>query len=119
MSPKNNRAPAAAPKMSGTAEAVAARLRESLLQDKGELEVDKIFRALVKLEGSDLHMKVGQPPMVRTRGELKALNRPPIDSEEMVRLLLPMMDERNLLIFEEEGGADFSHTIHMDGVNDM
>ena len=116
MSPKNgNRAPAP-PKMSGTAEAVAERLRESLLQDKQELEVDKIFRALVKLEGSDLHMKVGQPPMVRTRGELKALNRPPIEADEMVRLLLPMMDERNLLIFEEEGGADFSHTIHMDGV---
>ena len=109
-----NRAPAA-PKPGTTADAVAARLRESLLQDKEELEVDKIFRALVKIEGSDLHMKVGQPPMVRTRGELKALNRPPIDSEEMVRLLLPMMDERNLVIFEEEGGADFSHTIDVDG----
>ena len=109
-----NRAPAAA-KTGTTADAVAARLRESLLQDREELEVDKIFRALVKIEGSDLHMKVGQPPMVRTRGELKALNRPPIDSEEMVRLLLPMMDERNLLIFEEEGGADFSHTIDVDG----
>jgi|TARA_B110000495_G_C22989328_1_gene582400 twitching motility protein PilT len=102
--------------MGSTAEAVAARLRESLLQDKGDLEVDKIFRALVKLEGSDLHMKVGQPPMVRTRGELKALNRPPIEAEEMVKLLLPMMDERNLVIFEAEGGADFSHTIDMDGV---
>ncbi|MCP4941558.1 MAG: type IV pilus twitching motility protein PilT [Rubripirellula sp.] len=109
-----NRAPAAS-KMETTADAVAARLRESLLQDREELEVDKIFRALVKIEGSDLHMKVGQPPMVRTRGELKALNRPPIDSEEMVRLLLPMMDERNLLIFEQEGGADFSHTIDVDG----
>ena len=109
-----NRAPAA-PKQGTTADAVAARLRESLLQDREELEVDKIFRALVKLEGSDLHMKVGQPPMVRTRGELKALNRPPIGSEEMVRLLLPMMDERNLLIFEEDGGADFSHTIDVDG----
>ena len=34
----------------------------------------------------------------------------------MVRLLIPMMDERNLIIFEEEGGADFSHTIDVDGV---
>ena len=117
MSPKSNRASApSTPRMSSKAEDIAARLKESLLEDKGELEVDKIFRALVKLEGSDLHMKVGQPPMVRVRGELKPLNRPPIEAEEMVRLLLPMMDERNLGIFEEEGGADFSHTIHMDGV---
>jgi twitching motility protein PilT len=102
--------------MSDVAEAVAERLRESLLHDKLELEVDKIFRALVKLEGSDLHMKSGQPPILRVGGTLKPLNRPPIENEEMVELLIPMMDERNLIIFEEEGGADFSHTIDVDGV---
>ena len=32
------------------------------------LEIDKIFRACVKLEGSDLHLKVGQPPIVRIKG---------------------------------------------------
>lgn len=101
---------------SSTAEAVAARLRESLLMQREELEVDKLFRALVKLEGSDLHLKVGQPPMVRVGGTLKPLNRGPIDGEEMVDLLLPMMDERNLLIFEEEGGADFAYLMMVDGV---
>ena len=84
MSPKSTRAASKIPPMSSTAEEVAARLRESLLHDKLELEVDKIFRALVKLEGSDLHMKSGQPPIVRVGGELKPLNRPPIDNEEMV-----------------------------------
>ncbi len=96
-------------------EAIMARLTTTLLQEKKELEVDKIFRALVKLEGSDLHLKVGQPPMIRSRGELKPLNRGPIENEEMVRLLIPMMDDRNLRIFEEEGGADFSHTCDVDG----
>ena len=110
-------APAAArPQGSTTAEAVKARLRRSLLHKREELEVDKIFRALVKLEGSDLHLKVGQPPMVRLGGELKPLNRGPIDAEEMCDLLLPMMDERNLLIFEEEGGADFAYVCEVDGV---
>lgn len=117
MSHKKGAPPAApSPPSSTTADAIAQRLRENLLQEKTELEVDKIFRALVKLEGSDLHLKVGQPPMVRVRGELKPLNRPAIDAEEMVRLLLPMMDQRNLEIFEREGGADFSHTIHVDDV---
>lgn len=115
MSPKSSRTPSVT-EMSDQAEAVKARLKESLLHDKKAMEVDKIFKALVKLEGSDLHLKVGQPPMVRVRGELKALNRPPIENEEMVELLIPMMDERNLLIFEQEGGADFAHTIHVDGV---
>lgn len=99
-----------------TPEAVKARLRQSLMGEKKELPVDKIFRALVKLEGSDLHMKVGQPPMVRVGGELKPLNRGPLGKEEAVDLLVPMMDDRNLVIFEEEGGADFSYTCEVDGV---
>jgi twitching motility protein PilT len=61
-------------------------------------------------------MKVGRPPMVRVRNELRPLNRPPIDDEEMTRLLVPMMNERNRRIFEEEGGADFAHTCDVDGV---
>ena len=82
-----------------------AFLLDRLARQDQELEVDKIFRALVKLEGSDLHMKVGSPPMVRVKGELRALSRGPIDAEEMVRLLVPMMDERNRKIFREEGGG--------------
>ncbi len=120
MAHNHNAAPAApapfAEPQETRAEAIAARLRDSLLHKRQELEVDKIFRALVKLEGSDLHLKVDQPPMVRVGGELKALNRPPIGAEEMVRLLLPMMDERNLVIFEEEGGADFAYLCEVDGV---
>ncbi|MCA9197794.1 MAG: PilT/PilU family type 4a pilus ATPase [Planctomycetales bacterium] len=81
-----------------------------------EMEVDKIFRACVKLEASDLHLKVGKPPYMRIKGSLRPLNRDPIEAEEMVRLLFPMMNERNRRIFDEDGGADFAHTIDVDGV---
>ena len=52
----------------------------------GELEIDKLFRALVKFEGSDLHLKVGSSPIVRVGGSLRPLNRGPIDDEEMARV---------------------------------
>jgi twitching motility protein PilT len=94
----------------------ADKLAQRFTKTKTELEVDKIFRALVKLEGSDLHLKVDRPPMVRVKGELRPLNRGPIDNEEMLRLLMPMMSERSRGIFDEEGGADFSHTCDVDGV---
>jgi twitching motility protein PilT len=61
-------------------------------------------------------MKVGRPPMVRVRNELRPLNRPPVDDEEMTRLLVPMMNERNRRIYEEDGGADFAHTCDVDGI---
>jgi twitching motility protein PilT len=83
---------------------------------KQELEIDKLFRALVKLEGSDLHLKVGLPPHVRVKGSLRPLSRPPIDDDEMVRLIFPMMNERSRRIFDEDGGCDFAHTVDVDGV---
>jgi twitching motility protein PilT len=80
-----------------------------------DLEVDKFFRALVKFEGSDLHMKVGRPPMIRVRNELRPLNHPNIERIEMAKLLVPMMNDRNRRIYDEEGGADFSHSCDVDG----
>jgi twitching motility protein PilT len=89
--------------------------RERFLAKKEELEIDKLFRALVKLEGSDLHLKVGLAPHVRVKGSLRPLNRPPVDDDEMVRLIFPMMDERNRRIFDEDGGADFAYSLEVDG----
>jgi twitching motility protein PilT len=105
-----------APPASG-GDATIDRLIGDLLKEREPLEVDKIFRALVKLQGSDLHMKVGQPPIVRVNGTLKPLNRPAIENEEMVRLLIPMLDPRARKIFEQDGGADFAYVVEVDGVN--
>jgi hypothetical protein len=69
-------------------------LLKRLALHKQELEIDKMFQAVVKLEGSDLHLRVGSPPMVRTKGELRAFNRAPLEAEEMVRLVIPMLDQR-------------------------
>ena len=92
-------------------------LAQSFLATREELEVDKYFRALVKLEGSDLHMKVGQPPIVRVDGTLKQLNRGPIERQEMVDLLFPMLNERTRVIFKDEGGCDFAYTVDVDGTD--
>ncbi len=98
-------------------QAVLDRFTSGLLKTRQELEIDKVFRASVKLEASDLHLKVGNPPIVRVHGDLRTLNRPPIENEEMVRLLVPMLSERHRRIFEEEGGADFAYVVEVDGVN--
>lgn len=90
--------------------------QKRFLEDRPELEIDKLFRALVKLEGSDLHLKVNSPPMVRVNGSLRPLNRGPITPEEMVRLVMPMvnMQERRVQVFEDEGGVDFAYTVPVD-----
>jgi twitching motility protein PilT len=80
-------------------------------------EVDKLFRACCKLEGSDLHLKVGKAPIVRIKGSLRELNRDAIGSEEMQRLIFPLMNERARRDFDENGGADFAHVVDVDGEN--
>lgn len=94
----------------------AADLVSRFTVKREEREVDRYFRALVKMQGSDLHMKVGRPPIIRQHGTLKELNRGPIDNEEMCRLLFPMMNEKARAIFDKEGGADFAYTVDVDGV---
>ena len=81
---------------------------------KEEYEIDRLFRALVKCKGSDLHLKVGRPPMLRVAGSLQALNRGPIDEDEMDRILYEFMNERNRKILQETGGADFAHIVKVD-----
>jgi len=86
-----------------------------------ELEIDKLFRALVKVQGSDLHLKVGLPPHVRVAGSLRPLNRGPIDDEEMNRMLFALIDsdprlkDRRREIFDRDGGVDFAHKVEVDG----
>jgi twitching motility protein PilT len=81
-----------------------------------ELGIDKLFRAVVKFEASDLHLKVGMPPYVRVTGSLRPLNRGPIDEQEMLTLLKPLLehDGRRMKIFEENGGVDFAHSVKID-----
>src|SRR5690242_17896326 len=99
-------ATATAPPVSPVSDALAAKF----VKKHVELEIDKLFRALVKLKGSDLHLKAGHAPIVRVNGTLRPLDRGPIEDEEMVRLIFPMFSDRNRKIFEETGGADFAHT---------
>ena len=80
------------------------------------LEIDRLFEALVKFQGSDLHLKVGQPPIVRVKGSLQPLKAPRIDDDQMRRYCLPMLDERRLKILEADGGCDFAHVAMVDGV---
>jgi twitching motility protein PilT len=81
---------------------------------KAEPEVNKLFRMVMKHEASDLHLKVGQPPMMRMRGDIRRVEMRPLTQEDMERLLLPHLNARQKKILEEEGGVDFSYVIGAD-----
>jgi twitching motility protein PilT len=88
---------------------------DSRPREQEEREIDKLFRAVIRLKGSDLHLRVDSQPAVRLRGTLRALNRGPVSNGEMERLCLPLLDERNRRDFADVGGADFAYVVECDG----
>lgn len=88
------------------------RLGTSMQKD---LAVNKLFKAIIEIGGSDLHLQVNKPAIIRVRGTLKPLDMPPIGEEQMKELLFPMMDERNKEIFLTTGGADYAHVMEHKG----
>ena len=90
---------------------------QPVIDNGQDLEINKYFRAVVKLLGSHFHLKAGRPPFVRINGILGPLNHPPVEDEEMTRLVLPLLNvqDRRRRLFQEDGGVDFAHTIEIDG----
>src|SRR6187200_904762 len=81
---------------------------------KGEPEANKLFRMVMKHEASDLHLKVGQAPMMRLRGDIRRADMPPMTQEMMEKLLLPLLTQRQRRILDEEGGVDYCHVVGND-----
>src|SRR5262245_9315991 len=73
-------------------------------ESRREPEVNKLFRMVMKHEGSDLHLK----------GVIRTMEAPPISAEGMERLLFPIMSEHHRKILEDTGGADFAHIVGND-----
>jgi twitching motility protein PilT len=111
--------PTTAPAQSTASSAPAATVppvEKPVPGDPGDREIDRLFEAMVRLNGSDLHLKVGQPPFMRVKGALQPLKYPRIEAEHMKRLCGPIMNPRHRKIFDDDGGADFAYTCVVDGV---
>jgi twitching motility protein PilT len=76
-------------------------------------EIDDALRHLIKVGGSDLHLKAGSPPIVRINGELAPIEGAErLSSEDtagVVDRILTAADRR--AEFEREGEADFAYSI--------
>ncbi len=75
------------------------------------MKIDVYLRELVEKNGSDLHLKVGRPPLMRINGELLPTVHPAISKKEMEEILLSMLTELQLNKLEKERDIDFSYLI--------
>ena len=103
---------AAAPMVEAPAATVAGSVDFAAPQYKGaERALGELLKALVQSSSSDLHLRVGEPPVFRTHGEMKRQSTPPLSSEQLEMMLLSVMPERNRGEWKETGDSDFAYEI--------
>ena len=76
-----------------------------------EQRLGKLLRALVQSSSSDLHLRVGEPPMFRTHGEIARQGGPALSVQDLELLILSIMPERNRGEWKENGDTDFAYEI--------
>ena len=77
--------------------------------------IDALLRELVEKEASDLHLKAGQPPVMRIHGDLVRSEHPPLSKVDHERMLRGLLNEERLERLQNFKEVDLSY--HVPGLS--
>ncbi|NLI01528.1 MAG: type IV pilus twitching motility protein PilT [Chthonomonadales bacterium] len=86
----------------------AAQARPKPLE---EAHVDDLLRIVVEKGGSDLHLSVGVPPIIRVDGQLLPTNYEKVTPQESQRLVYDILTDDQIQRFETTFELDFSYSL--------
>ncbi len=70
--------------------------------------IDKLLSTVIQLKASDLHISVGQPPVVRHDGRMRRLDTKMLDPDDTTALMKSITPDRCQQEIQEKGGSDFA-----------
>ena len=73
-----------------------------------EMTMQDLLQATVDEGSSDLHIRVGMPPMLRVHGSLTPLDAPPLTREDTYELVKSVTPEEKMAEIERVGGTDYA-----------
>jgi len=77
-----------------------------------DLDLHRALTYLLQQGGSDLHLSVGGPPLIRLRGELQAIpDQANLTPQEVQRVLYAILTQKQRERFEEELELDFAYAM--------
>jgi twitching motility protein PilT len=80
--------------------------------EAARVEIDALLRRLVEKSGSDLHLRVGEPPIIRMHGEMTRIDgAQPLTNDRLESMLLAIMPDRNRHEYTELNDTDFAYEI--------
>ena len=77
------------------------------LSSMGTILIDKLLLTVVNRNASDLHIAVGQPPVLRLHGRLVKLETKTLEAEDTIALMKSITPERCQQELQEAGSTDF------------
>src|ERR1041385_6647902 len=75
------------------------------------MDITELLAFAVKNKASDLHLSAGLPPMIRVHGDIRRINLPPMEHEDVHAMVYDIMSDAQRKMYEEMLECDFSFGI--------
>jgi twitching motility protein PilT len=75
------------------------------------MDIAQLLAFGVKQNASDLHLSAGLPPMIRVDGDVRRINVPSLEHQQVHEMVYDIMNDKQRKDFEEYLETDFSFEI--------
>jgi len=75
------------------------------------MDITELLAFSAKQGASDLHLSAGLPPMIRVDGDVRRINLPPLEHQQVHALIYEIMNDKQRKDFEEFLETDFSFEV--------
>jgi len=77
--------------------------------EKRSIKLDLLFNQMPELNATDLHLKVGNPPIFRIQGELHRAKSEPLTQKHIYLLVEEWLGKEKMAELHEKGSLDIGH----------
>jgi twitching motility protein PilT len=75
------------------------------------MDITELLAFAVKNKASDLHLSAGLPPLIRVHGDIRRINLPPMEHEDVHAMVYDIMSDAQRKTYEEFLECDFSFAV--------
>src|SRR3569833_456143 len=75
------------------------------------MDITELLAFAVKNKASDLHLSAGLPPLIRVHGDIRRINLPPMEHEDVHAMVYDIMSDAQRKMYEEFLECDFSFAV--------
>jgi twitching motility protein PilT len=79
--------------------------------DRARAMLDALLRLMVERGASDLHLRCGEPPILRLHGEMARLDQPALEPTALDAMLRSIMPERNRREYLDSNDTDYAYEL--------